>query len=99
MSIEIGGSKVRPVDFTFNEKPLFMRKLTLRLALKIQSVDEGDSIPPEIVSEFISTCVVDADGKQVLTPEEVLEFDASAMMELFSEVSNQSITQEDAVKN
>jgi len=99
MSIEIGGSKPHAVDFTLEGKALFTRKLPLRLALKMQNVDEGDAIPAELIAEFISSCVVYEDGVQVWSSEDVLEFDASAMMGLFSEVSGQAVTVEEAGKN
>jgi len=99
MPIEIGGSKARPVDFTLEGKGLFVRKLPLRLALKIQSVDDGDVIPAEIVAEFISACVVYDDGGQVWDVDDVLEFDATSMMGLFTEVSGHAVTTEEAGKN
>lgn len=96
---ELGGSNLRSIDFMLEGKPLFVRKLPLRLGLKFQSVDDGEAIPADVVAEFISTCVVYEDGGQVWNGEEVLDFDAASMMTLFSEVSGLTVTTEDAEKN
>lgn len=99
MAVELGKSKPRPIDFKLDGKALAARRLPLRLALKIQSVGDGDALPADIVAEFISTCVVYKDGSTVWTPEEVLDFDAENMVELFQEVSGFSATVEEAEKN
>lgn len=99
MPIEVKPVKPRSIDFTFNDKPLFVRGLSLRVGLKIQGVADGDSIPADIVSEFISSCVVYEDGSNVWSTDEVLDFDAATMMQLFTEVSGLSVSAEEAEKN
>lgn len=99
MPVELGKTQPRAIDFELDGKPLAIRRLPLRLGLKIQSVEDGDFIPADIIAEFISTCVVYEDGNQVWTPEEVLDFDAQSMMLLFGEVSGLSTTVEEAEKN
>ena len=99
MTVEICSSKPKSVDFTFNKKPLFVRKLPLQLGLKMQEFDDGTSIPSEIVAEIISQCVVDAKGKAVWSTDEVLGFDLKPMLEIFSEVSGTSLNVGDAKKN
>lgn len=99
MAIEIKPEKPRKIDFTYNKKPLFVRGLSLRVGLKIQGVADGDSIPADIVSEFIASCVVYEDGSKVWDIDEVLDFDAATMMKLFTEVSGLSVSAEEAEKN
>lgn len=99
MPFEIKSEKPKKIDFTFNGKQLFTRSLSLRIGLKLQGVEDGDLIPADIVSEFISSCVVYEDGKNVWGMDEVLDFDAAAMMKLFAEVSGISTSVEDAEKN
>lgn len=99
MTTEIGGTKTRAVDFTLDGKQLYTRKLPLRLALKMQSVDDGEVVPADLIAEFISSCVVYEDGALVWTPDGVLEFDAAFMLELFTEVSGAAVTTEEAAKN
>ena len=99
MSVELGAGKPRSIDFTFNGKPLAVRRLPLRLGLKLQNVGDGDTISSDIVAEFISTCVVHEDGSSVWNPDDVLDFDAAAMMSLFSEVSGLAVSTEEAEKN
>ena len=98
MTVEICAGKPREVDFTFDGKPLFVRQMPLQLGLKLQTVEDGDSVSPEIVAEIISQCVVDAKGKAVWSNDDVLGFDLKPMLEIFSEVSGRS-TIEDAKKN
>lgn len=97
MPVEIGGSKPRSIDFTFHGKALFIKRLPLRVGLQMQRVSDGDFIPADVVAEIISSCVVYEDGSNVWSAEEVLDFDATSMMELFSEVSGLSV--EEAEKN
>ena len=99
MPFEIKSEKPKKIDFTFNGKQLYTRSLSLRIGLKVQGVSEGDLIPADIVSEFISSCVVYKDGSKVWDMDEVLDFDATAMMKLFKEVSGISTSLEEAEKN
>jgi hypothetical protein len=99
MAIEIGKKKPRPIDFTFNGKPLAVRKLPLRLGLKMNAFAGENSLPAELVAEIISHCVVSKDGKSVWNTEEVLDFDLDTMLKLFSEVSGEATGIEDAEKN
>ena len=99
MTVEICSSKPRSVDFTFDGKPLFIRQLPLELGLKMQVFEEDANIPPDIIAEIISQCVVDEKGKAVWSVDDVLGFDLKPMLELFSEVSGTSLNVEDAKKN
>jgi len=98
MTVEICSSKPTAVDFTFNSKPLFVRQMPLQLGLKVQSLEDGGSVAPEIVADIISQCVVDAKGKAVWSSADVLGFDLKPMLEIFAEVSGRS-TIEEAKKN
>ena len=98
MTVEICSSKPREVDFTFNGKQLFVRQMPLQLGLKVQAMEDGADVSPEIVAEIISQCVVDGKGKSIWSNEDVLGFDLKPMLEIFSEVSGRS-TIEDAKKN
>lgn len=97
MTIKIGSSKPRPIDFDFDGKALAVRKLPLRLGLKMQAVADDEGLPPELVAEIISECVVDEKGKHIFSVEQVLDFDLEPMLKLFSEVSGISVG--DAEKN
>ena len=99
MATDITPRKPRSIDFTFEGKPLFVRRLPLRLGLKLQSFGDEDSLPPEIVAEIISECVVNEDGKQVWSEDDVLGFDMEPMLKIFSEVSNAPVSAEEAEKN
>lgn len=98
MATEIGKAKPREIDFTYEGKPLAVRRLSLHLGMKLQTV-EDDSLPPEIVAEVISECVVSKDGKKLWSVDDVLQFDLDAMLKLFSEVSGISFNIEEAEKN
>ena len=99
MAIEIGKKKARPIDFTFNGKPLAVRKLPLRLGLKMNAHAGEDSLPAELVAEIIANCVVGKDDKAIWDAEAVLDFDMETMLKLFSEVSGEAMGIEDAEKN
>ena len=98
MATEIGKAKPREIDFTYEGKPLAVRRLPLRLGLKMQALTE-ESVPPEVVAEIISECVVSNDGKSVWSIDEILEFDLDSMLSLFSEVSDIALNVEEAEKN
>jgi hypothetical protein len=98
MTIEVGREKPREIDFTYEGKPLAVRRLSLRLGLKLQEIQD-DSLPPETVAEVISECVVGKDGMKLWSVDDVLEFDLEVMLNLFSEVSGISFNIEEAEKN
>ena len=98
MATEIGKAKPREIDFTYEGKPLAVRRLPLRLGLKMQALTE-ESVPPEVAAEIISECVVSNDGKSVWSIDEILEFDLDSMLSLFSEVSDIALNVEEAEKN
>lgn len=99
MTTEISGGRHKDTDFTFEGKPLFIRRLPLRLGLKLQSVSEGETVPAEIIAEIISECIVFEGGGKVWTHEDVLDFDTQPMLEIFSAISESSISGKDAEKN
>lgn len=99
MAIEIGSSKPRKVKFNFRGNPVYVRKMPLMLGLKMQSVAEGEVMPPEIIGEIIAACVVDEDGNCLWSMEDVLNFDLDPMLKLFGEVSGTSLKVGDAEKN
>ena len=96
---KIFSSKPRKIDFEFEGKALAVRKLPLRLGLKMQAFAENDSVPPEIVAEIIADCVVDKNGQQVWSIDDVLGFDMEPMLQIFSEISGSSEGLEGAEKN
>ena len=98
MAIEIGGRKPRPIDFTFEGEPLFVRQLPLRLGLKLQSESDDDMVPAEIIAEIIAECVVNKGGNNVFDVDSILGFDTKDMLELFSAVSGEASVKE-AEKN
>ena len=99
MTIEICSSKPKEVDFTFNGKPLFVRNLPLKLGLKMQAFVDDASIPPELLAEIVSQCVVDGKGKPVWSADDVLGFDLKPMLQIFTEVSGTALNVDDAKKN
>lgn len=99
MTVDIVSSKPRSIDFTFDGKPLFVRRLPLQLGLKMQAVKEDESLPAEIIAEIISQCVVGKNGKAVWSVEDVLGLDLEPMLKLFSEISGMSVGIGDAEKN
>ena len=99
MAIEIGGSSPRETDFTFEGKPLFVRRLPLRLGLKLQQVSDGDSVPADTIAEIIAECIVLKDGTRPWSFEDVLDFDTPEMLRIFSEISESSVGDKEAEKN
>lgn len=99
MTVNIAASKPRKVDFDFDGQQLYVRKMSLELGLKLQVLKEGDDIPAELIAEIVAACVVNADGEQLLTTEEVLGFDLEPMLRLFSEVSDTATRASEAEKN
>lgn len=97
MTTEIGFDKPRPIDFTFKGAPLAVRSMPLRLGIKLQSIEQDEGVPADILAEIISACVVDKKGKSIWSVDEVLDFDLEPMLKLFNEVSG--VTVEDAAKN
>lgn len=96
MTIKIGTSKPKAIDFTHNGVSLAVRKLPLRLGLLLQR-EEGD-VSPDLLAEILATCVVHEDGVQAFTKDEALDFDLDVMLKLFDEVSA-SASMENAEKN
>src|SRR6056300_591965 len=99
MTIEIGFGKPKRTEFSLDGTILYVRKMPFGLGFRLQSVAEGDDIPVELLAEIVATCVVNKDGKPLLTIDRVLELDLEPMMQLFNEVSGASIKAEDAEKN
>ena len=98
MTVQIGKGKPREIDFEFEGKKLFVRKLPLSLGLKLHSVTD-DVVPPEFIAEVISECVIYKDGKKPFSVKDVLEFDLDPMLKLFSEVTGSTVSTEEAEKN
>lgn len=93
MKTEITANKPRPIEYTFNGKPLAVRNMSLKLGIRLQTTPDDQNLVAEIISESI----VDEQGKPALSVEDVMNGDAEMMMKLFREISGTSV--KDAEKN
>lgn len=100
MSFDIAPKAPKKIDFTYGDKQLYVRGLTLSLGLKLQSIPEDQDISAELIAEIVAASVVDKNGARIfVSAEEALGMDLEPMLKLFSEVSSLSVKPEEAEKN
>lgn len=90
MSVELGKSPPRRIEFTLEEKQLAAKPLPFRLFMELAHADDGE-VSVEVMGKILLEVVV---YEETLDPvfasvDEVLDWDGQLLAKLFNEVSRQ----------
>ena len=100
MTVELGKSPPRPIEFTLEGKRLAARPLPFRLFMELANAPDGE-VTVEVMGKILHEVVVAEDtGEPVFSSvDEVLDWDGQVLAKLFNEVSRQVSKAEAARKN
>ncbi len=90
MSVELGKSPPRPIEFTLDGKQLAAKPLPFRLFMELADAPDGRVTTEAMGKILYEVVVVDDTGDQVFASvDEVLDWDGQVLAKLFGEVSKQ----------
>ena len=100
MTVELGKSPPRHIEFTLDEKQLAAKPLPFRLFMELAHATDG-AISVEAMGKILVDCVVYEDtGAPVFSSvDEVLDWDGQILAKLFNDVAGSVSKAEAARKN
>ena len=100
MTVELGKSPPRHIEFTLDKKQLAAKPLPFRLFMELAHSDDGE-VTIEVMGKILLDVVVylDSGDKVFSSVEEVLDWDGQILAKLFNDVSRQVSKAESARKN
>ena len=100
MTVELGKSPPRPIDFTLNDERLAAKPLPFRLFMELAHSPDG-AVSIETMGKILQEVVIyESTGDPVFeSVDEVLDWDGQLLAKLFNVVSKQVAKGADAAKN